>query len=64
MKFVQRYMRLMGFYSRPVPAPKTCSVEQFVTEYLRNDGVFILRILSVNTNEVVVAELVEELWAR
>ncbi|KAK7499059.1 hypothetical protein BaRGS_00009606 [Batillaria attramentaria] len=64
IKFVQRYMRLMGFYAKPIPAPRTCSVEQFVTEYLRNDGVFVLRILAVNTNEVVVAELVEELWIR
>lgn len=64
MKFVQRYMRLMGFYNTSVPMPKACSLEQFVTEYLRNDGVFILRILAVNTNEVVVAELVEQLWIR
>ncbi|XP_076435006.1 innexin unc-9-like [Babylonia areolata] len=64
IKFVRSYMKLMGVYSPSHPVPEHCSVEQFVTEYLRNDGVFILRILAVNTNEVVVAQLVEELWTR
>lgn len=54
----------MQFYSEPVHVPKTCTVEQFVTEYLRSDGIFVLRILAVNTDEVVVSQLVEELWKR
>lgn len=57
-------MRLMNFYCVPATASKSFSVEEFVTEYLRSDGVFVLRILSVNTNEVVVSELVAELWKR
>ncbi|XP_076452653.1 innexin unc-9-like [Babylonia areolata] len=64
MTFVRRYMKLMYAYSEPLEVPSTCSVEQFVLEYLRNDGIFVLRILAVNTNEVVVAQLVEELWRR
>ncbi|XP_025089066.1 innexin unc-9-like isoform X2 [Pomacea canaliculata] len=64
LKFVRRYMRLMNFYCVPATASKSFSVEEFVTEYLRSDGVFVLRILSVNTNEVVVSELVTELWNR
>ncbi|KAL8591961.1 hypothetical protein ACOMHN_020439 [Nucella lapillus] len=64
IKFVRSYMKLMGVYSPLPPVPEHCSVDQFVLQYLRNDGVFILRILAVNTNEVVVAQLVEELWKR
>ena len=64
VRFVQRYMKLMGVYTEPIPVPESCSVEQFAMEYLRNDGVFVVRILAVNTNEVVVAELIEELWKR
>ncbi|XP_025089060.1 innexin unc-9-like isoform X3 [Pomacea canaliculata] len=64
LKFVESYLRLMQFYSEPVHVPKTCTVEQFVTEYLRSDGIFVLRILAVNTDEVVVSQLVEELWKR
>ena len=64
IRFVQRYMKLMGVYTEPMPVPQSCSVEQFAMEYLRNDGVFVVRILAVNTNEVVVAELIEELWKR
>ncbi|XP_025113344.1 innexin unc-9-like isoform X2 [Pomacea canaliculata] len=62
LKFVRHYMRL--FCCVPATASKSCSVEEFVTEYLGSDGVFVLRILSVNTNEVVVSELVAELWKR
>ncbi|XP_070205817.1 innexin unc-9-like isoform X2 [Littorina saxatilis] len=64
LRFAERYMKLLGVYTAPLPVPKGCSVEQFVMEYLRNDGIFVLRILAVNTNEVVVAELVEECWKR
>ncbi|KAL8564436.1 hypothetical protein ACOMHN_057458 [Nucella lapillus] len=64
LRLVRRYMKLMYAYSEPLEVPAACSVEQFVLEYLRNDGIFVLRILAVNTNEVVVAQLVEELWKR
>ena len=33
-------------------------------EYLGNDGVFILRLLSGNTNDVVMAELMGKMWLR
>jgi hypothetical protein len=62
---MQKYLKLTGVYSDPVVVnnPKR-TLEKFVLQYLRNDGVFVLRILSVNTNEVIVAQLVEELWKR
>ena len=34
----------------------------FVTEYLRQDGVFLLRLIGLNKDEVVVGELLAELW--
>ena len=37
-------------------------VKKFVNNYLRQDGVLILRIISINANQLVVAELIAELW--
>ena len=34
----------------------------FVTNYLRQDGVFLLRLIGLNKDEVVVGELLAELW--
>jgi len=64
LKFVTKYMKLMGVYTEAAYVPSGCSLEEFVTEYLRNDGIFVLRILSHNVNEVMVAELVEDCWKR
>ena len=40
------------------------SISQFVVDYLGNDGVFVLRILAGNTNDVVMAELMSKMWFR
>lgn len=37
-------------------------VRRFVNTYLRQDGVVILRIIGINANQLVVAELIAELW--
>lgn len=34
----------------------------FLFEYLKADGVFLLRIVKKNTNDIVVGELVSALW--
>lgn len=36
----------------------------FVRDYLGNDGVFILRIIATNTNDVIMSELVCSVWKR
>ena len=37
-------------------------LRRFVGEYLRPDGVLVLRLMALNTNEIVVAEVIAELW--
>ena len=37
-------------------------VRRFVNIYLRPDGVFMIRLLSKNTNSIIVSELVAQLW--
>ena len=34
----------------------------FVVKYLRQDGVFLLRLIGLNKDEAVVGELLAELW--
>ena len=37
-------------------------VRQFVIDYLRQDGVFVIRLVGLNASELVAAELLAELW--
>ncbi|GFR64219.1 innexin [Elysia marginata] len=57
--------------STSLEADETASSEQvtslqksFVNEYLRSDGVFLLRVLEVNSGRAIVGELVISLWKR
>ena len=37
-------------------------IRRFVVEYLRQDGVLVLRLVNANVNSLVVAEFIAELW--
>lgn len=37
-------------------------VRQFVVDYLRQDGIFLVRLVGLNASELVAAELLSELW--
>ncbi len=37
--------------------------EKFVNEYLRQDGIFLLRLIGHNTNTMTVTEIVKSLWS-
>ena len=36
----------------------------FVLHYLKDDGVFLTRLLSVNSSDLVVTEIINQLWTR
>lgn len=36
----------------------------FVLHYLKDDGVFVTRLLSVNSSDLVVTEIINQLWTR
>ena len=36
----------------------------FVLHYLKDDGVFLTRLLSVNSSDLVVTEIINQLWIR
>lgn len=65
-QFVRRYLR----FNDRLPYNHTSSgniidtkmFEAFIFEYLRQDGVFLLRIVKKNANDLVVGELISALW--
>ncbi|CAG5122626.1 unnamed protein product [Candidula unifasciata] len=63
VKFVSKYLSILNEDgSSPQEGKRT--VVTFVRDYLGNDGVFMLRILATNTNDVVMSELVTSVWKR
>ena len=37
-------------------------VRRFVSHYLRQDGVLVLRLIGINASQLVAAEIIAELW--
>ena len=74
MNFIKRYLkvndRLGGFVNDHHSSSSTTSssivdlkiLDAFLYEYLKQDGVFLLRIVKKNSNDIVVGELVCALW--
>ena len=63
--FVRRYLRMSDRYSALATTAHTSDTKlfhAFVFEYLKQDGVFLLRIIKKNSNDLVVSELVSALW--
>ena len=59
MKMIKQYLRSMDKLER-VDDKKT--LNRFVTKYLQADGILVVRLIALNTNDLVVAEIVAELW--
>ena len=36
--------------------------KQFYDDYLRQDGLFVLRLIAKNTNDGVVGQVIQEMW--
>ncbi|XP_060566799.1 innexin unc-9-like isoform X1 [Ruditapes philippinarum] len=61
--FVRKYLKVSKTgeeKTMTVYEKKLC--HRFAEFYLRDDGCFVLRILSLNSSDVVVADLVEHIW--
>lgn len=64
LSFVKRYLKVqerIGYLSNST-LNESKVLDAFLYEYLRHDGVFLLRIVKKNTNDIVVGELVSCLW--
>ncbi|TNN21420.1 Innexin unc-9 [Schistosoma japonicum] len=58
IQFIRKFLKLRGALE-PGDKKKTLT---FVDTYLRQDGVFILRLTAQNAGELVASEIVERLW--
>jgi hypothetical protein len=46
------------------PQDERQQARDFVLHYLKDDGVFLTRLLSLNSSDLVVTELINQLWLR
>jgi hypothetical protein len=60
-RYIKKHLRLMDKLQRNDDREKE-QVAKFVEEYLRQDGVFVLRLVGHNTNAITVTEFVCSLW--
>ncbi|XP_013415367.1 uncharacterized protein LOC106177207 [Lingula anatina] len=61
--FVAKYLKRLGIINSTRTGDGK-NVRKFITKYLRPDGAFILNLCSRNTNDIVIGELIAELWAK
>ena len=61
MKFVCRYLSV-GKERRKSKDSNDNIFADFVIDYIKQGGVFILRIVKKNTNDFIVGELISALW--
>ena len=59
-RYVKKHLNLMEKLSESGSDKKKCS--EFIDKYLKQDGVFILRLIGHNTNAITVTEFVCSLW--
>ncbi|TPP58381.1 Innexin [Fasciola gigantica] len=56
--FIKKFLRIHEQFQK---ADKLL-LKSFTREYLRHDGVFLLRMISMNSGDVITSEVVSELW--
>jgi hypothetical protein len=62
LSFIRRYLKLNDRLGYETRSKDDKLLRAFVFDYLKPDGVFLLRIVKKNTNDIVVGELVCALW--
>ena len=58
LTYTKKFLKITGKYH---PSDATL-LERFVNQYLRQDGIFILRILAKNAGDLIVSEIVNAMW--
>ncbi len=57
--FVRRFLRL----SERCSPKDRLMVEKFCRQFLRHDGIFLLRMISLNAGDIICGDIVKQLWA-
>lgn len=61
IQFIKKYIKMMPKYPYNRKSDRR-SIQAFATDYLRQDGVFILRLIGKNVNEVILCEIILALY--
>jgi hypothetical protein len=59
--FIKRHLGIMSSFN---PQEERQQAREFVLHYLKDDGVFLTRLLSLNSSDLVVTEIINQLWIR
>ncbi|CAD5123465.1 DgyrCDS11810 [Dimorphilus gyrociliatus] len=60
MRYVRKHLKLAGLYQ--TANEQSEDLNKFVKDYLKSDGIFILRLIGSNTNTITVTDFVRSLW--
>lgn len=60
--YITRYLKVLHKVKRKTEALEVRSIRHFVEDYLRPDGVFVLRVISKNTNDIITTEVIGALY--
>ncbi|KAL5960447.1 Innexin unc-9 [Taenia solium] len=58
-RFVKRYLRLNELCS----SKDNIMVQKFCHQFLRHDGIFLLRMMAINSGSTICSEVVQKLWS-
>lgn len=61
VRFIRRHLGVMSSFN---PQEERQQAREFVLHYLKDDGVFLARLLSINSSDLVVTEIINQLWIR
>ncbi|CAF0927638.1 unnamed protein product [Adineta ricciae] len=61
VRFIRRHLGIMSSFH---PQEERQLARNFVLHYLKDDGVFVTRLLSANSSDLVVTEIINQLWIR
>jgi hypothetical protein len=59
VSYIKKYMKLLGKIKGDADQK---DVHRFADQYLRDDGVFILRLIARNTSDILLSDLIKQLW--
>lgn len=62
--FVERYLRCTGAISQHTDLREERQISDFLTKYLRPDGVFLLRLIETNGGDLLTGEITSALFER
>lgn len=60
VRYIRKHLKLGGLVR--TSSERSEEINKFVKQYLKSDGIFILRLVGSNTNTITVTDLVRSIW--